>query len=75
MRLSTESTRDELRALETLQAALDAGVTTFDTARSYAIDEHDLGHYPVRRERDGRRDGACARYEAQRAHASPIVIH
>lgn len=44
MRLSTESTRDEVRALATLEAALDAGVTTFDTARSYAIDERDLGH-------------------------------
>ena len=44
MRLSTESTRDDQRALETLEAALDAGVTIFDTARSYAIDERDLGH-------------------------------
>jgi aryl-alcohol dehydrogenase-like predicted oxidoreductase len=44
MRLSTESTRDEERALDTLAAALDAGVTIFDTARAYAIDERDLGH-------------------------------
>src|SRR5215471_11071101 len=44
MRLSTEATRDEPRARATLAAALDAGVTIFDTARSYAIDEHDLGH-------------------------------
>jgi len=44
MRLSTESTRDEKRALHTLEAALDAGVRIFDTARSYAIDERDLGH-------------------------------
>lgn len=44
MRLSTESTRDDERALATLEAALDAGVRVFDTARSYALDEHDLGH-------------------------------
>jgi aryl-alcohol dehydrogenase-like predicted oxidoreductase len=44
MRLSTESTRNEQRALDTLAAALDAGITVFDTARSYAIDERDLGH-------------------------------
>lgn len=44
MRLSTESTRDDERALATLEAALDAGVTVFDTARSYALDERDLGH-------------------------------
>jgi aryl-alcohol dehydrogenase-like predicted oxidoreductase len=44
MRLSTESTRDDQRALDTLDAALCAGVRIFDTARSYALDEHDLGH-------------------------------
>jgi aryl-alcohol dehydrogenase-like predicted oxidoreductase len=44
MRLSTESTRDEQRALDTLAAALDAGITIFDTARAYGIDETDYGH-------------------------------
>jgi aryl-alcohol dehydrogenase-like predicted oxidoreductase/adenylate kinase family enzyme len=44
MRLSTEPRRDEAMALATLRAALDAGITTFDTARSYALDEDDLGH-------------------------------
>ena len=44
MRLSTESTRDDERGLATLQAALDAGVSIFDTARSYALDSGDLGH-------------------------------
>lgn len=44
MRLSTEPNRDEARARETLAAALAAGVTIFDTARSYGLDEHDLGH-------------------------------
>lgn len=44
MRLSTESDRDEDRAFATIEAALDAGVTIFDTARSYALDERELGH-------------------------------
>src|SRR5258706_16401061 len=44
MRLSTEPERDEASALATLAAALDAGVTLFDTARSYATGEADLGH-------------------------------
>ncbi|HTU57022.1 MAG TPA: aldo/keto reductase, partial [Polyangiales bacterium] len=44
MRLSTEASRDEARALEVIGAAIDAGVEVFDTARSYALDERDLGH-------------------------------
>jgi aryl-alcohol dehydrogenase-like predicted oxidoreductase len=44
MRLSTEPQRDEPAALATLRAAMDAGITTFDTARAYGLDENDLGH-------------------------------
>ena len=44
MRLSTELAGDELTALATLSAALDAGVALFDTARAYAPGEADLGH-------------------------------
>jgi aryl-alcohol dehydrogenase-like predicted oxidoreductase len=44
MRLSTELARDEPTALATLGAAIDAGVTLFDTARAYAESEADLGH-------------------------------
>lgn len=44
MRLSTQPDRDEQRALATLHAALDAGVTLFDTADAYAWDESDAGH-------------------------------
>src|ERR671922_1296827 len=44
MRLSTEPERDEELALATIAAAVDAGVTVFDTARSYGLDENDLGH-------------------------------
>jgi aryl-alcohol dehydrogenase-like predicted oxidoreductase len=44
MRLSTEPERDEAAALATLAAAFDAGVPLFDTARSYATSESDLGH-------------------------------
>jgi aryl-alcohol dehydrogenase-like predicted oxidoreductase/predicted kinase len=39
MRLSTDEDRDEERALETIAAAVAAGVTVFDTARSYGDNE------------------------------------
>src|SRR4051812_35955215 len=39
MRLSTDEDRDEQRALATVAAALAAGVTVFDTARSYGDNE------------------------------------
>ena len=35
MRLSTDEDRDEERALETIAAAAEAGITVFDTARAY----------------------------------------
>jgi aryl-alcohol dehydrogenase-like predicted oxidoreductase/predicted kinase len=44
MRFSTEPDRDRARAAQTIAAALDAGITVFDTARAYGLDEHDLGH-------------------------------
>ena len=44
MRLSTDADRDEERALTVLHAALDAGVTLFDTADAYCRDERDIGH-------------------------------
>jgi aryl-alcohol dehydrogenase-like predicted oxidoreductase len=44
MRLSTEDDRDERRALSVLHAALDAGVTLFDTADAYCRDDNDTGH-------------------------------
>ncbi len=44
MRLSTGRDRDEERALATIAAAADAGVTVFDTARAYGRDETELGH-------------------------------
>jgi aryl-alcohol dehydrogenase-like predicted oxidoreductase/predicted kinase len=44
MRLSTERDRDEARALDVLRAALDGGVTLFDTADAYCRNEHDVGH-------------------------------
>jgi aryl-alcohol dehydrogenase-like predicted oxidoreductase/predicted kinase len=39
MRLTTDEDRDEERALATIGAAADAGVTVFDTARSYDDNE------------------------------------
>jgi aryl-alcohol dehydrogenase-like predicted oxidoreductase len=44
MRLSTDADRDPERALATIVAAADAGVTVFDTARAYGHDELELGH-------------------------------
>ncbi len=44
MRLSTEPTRDEARALEVLRTALDAGVALLDTAGAYALDDAEVGH-------------------------------
>lgn len=44
MRLSTEASRDEARALEVIAAALAGGVRLFDTADAYALDATDAGH-------------------------------
>jgi aryl-alcohol dehydrogenase-like predicted oxidoreductase len=44
MRLSTDADRDPELAEQTILAALDAGITVFDTARAYGLGEHDLGH-------------------------------
>ena len=44
MRLSTAAGRDDDRAVAVVHAALDAGVTFFDTADSYCSNESDVGH-------------------------------
>jgi aryl-alcohol dehydrogenase-like predicted oxidoreductase/adenylate kinase family enzyme len=44
MRLSTDVERDEERALQTIAAAADVGVTVFDTAHAYGRDAGELGH-------------------------------
>ena len=44
MRLSTEPDRDDARAVATIHAALDAGVTLLDTADAYCRDEGETGH-------------------------------
>jgi aryl-alcohol dehydrogenase-like predicted oxidoreductase len=44
MRLSTDSDRDDGRAQATIAAAVDAGVTIYDTARAYAPTPDELGH-------------------------------
>ncbi len=44
MRLSTDPDRDDARAIATLQAALDAGVTLLDTADAYGRDASEIGH-------------------------------
>jgi aldo/keto reductase family protein len=44
MRLSTDRERDDERAFTVLHAAFDGGVTFFDTADAYCLDDSDLGH-------------------------------
>jgi aryl-alcohol dehydrogenase-like predicted oxidoreductase len=44
MRMSTDESRDEELALETIASAADAGITVFDTAHSYGRNENELGH-------------------------------
>lgn len=44
MRLSTERDRDETRGIDVLHTALDRGVTLFDTADAYCLDDSDIGH-------------------------------
>jgi aryl-alcohol dehydrogenase-like predicted oxidoreductase/predicted kinase len=44
MRLSTDESRNEEHALETIAAAAEAGITVFDTARAYGRGETELGH-------------------------------
>src|SRR5262245_60977505 len=44
MRLSTDKSRDDARALAVLTAALDAGIELLDTADAYAHHHADTGH-------------------------------
>jgi aryl-alcohol dehydrogenase-like predicted oxidoreductase len=44
MRMSTDENRDEELALETIAAAVEAGITVFDTAHAYGRGEAELGH-------------------------------
>ncbi len=44
MRLSTDPGRDEARAIAVLHAALEAGVTFFDTSDAYCRDHTETGH-------------------------------
>ena len=61
MRLSTDADRDEERALATVAAAVDAGISVFDTARAYGLDEGDAGHNERLLARALRRSGAAGR--------------
>jgi aryl-alcohol dehydrogenase-like predicted oxidoreductase len=44
MRLSTESDRDEPRAIELLHTAFDSGIAFLDTADAYCLDDSETGH-------------------------------
>src|SRR5580765_514328 len=61
MRLSTDEHRDLDVALETIAAAVDAGVTVFDTAHSYGLGETELGHNEALLARALRATGASER--------------
>jgi aryl-alcohol dehydrogenase-like predicted oxidoreductase/predicted kinase len=61
MRLSTDESRDEELALETIAAAAQAGITVFDTARSYGRGETEPGHNEALLARALRRSGALDR--------------
>ncbi len=54
MRLSTAPDRDDARALATVHAALDSGVTLIDTADAYCRDAGETGHNETGRLLDGR---------------------
>jgi aryl-alcohol dehydrogenase-like predicted oxidoreductase/predicted kinase len=58
MRLSTDESRDETLALETIAAAAEAGISVFDTARAYGGGAHELGHNERLLARGLRRSGA-----------------
>ena len=60
MRMSTEESRDEELALETIATAAEAGITVFDTARAYGRDAAELGHNERLLARGLRRCGADA---------------
>jgi aryl-alcohol dehydrogenase-like predicted oxidoreductase/predicted kinase len=59
MRMSTDESRDEELALETIAAAAEAGMTVFDTARAYGRGAADLGHNERLLARALRRCGAA----------------
>jgi aryl-alcohol dehydrogenase-like predicted oxidoreductase len=44
MPMSIEGRPDERRSVDTIHAALDAGVTLFDTADAYSLNANDFGH-------------------------------
>ncbi|MFZ1992931.1 MAG: aldo/keto reductase, partial [Solirubrobacteraceae bacterium] len=44
MRLSTDADRDPRQAQATIEAAVAAGITVFDTAHAYGHDETEVGH-------------------------------
>ena len=72
MRLSTDEDADEERAPATIAAAAEAGITVFDTARSYGDNEGLLAGVlrSLRRRRDGA-DRHQGRHDAGRRRLGP----
>ena len=72
MRMSTGDSRDEQLALDTIAAAVAAGITVFDTAHSYGDNESSAGASASRLE--GGSTGADrdqGRHEAGRREVDP----
>ena len=44
MPMSVQGRPDEARSIETIHAALDAGMTLIDTADAYCLSSNDVGH-------------------------------
>jgi len=61
MRLSTDANRDVDRAMDTIAAAVGAGITVFDTAHAYGHDDTELGHNERLLAAALRRSGAAER--------------
>ena len=61
MRLSTDEDRNEERAIETIAAAAESGVTIFDTAHAYGLGPAELGHNEALLARALRASGATER--------------
>src|SRR5215472_11140552 len=64
MRLSTTAGRDDEASLGLIRRALDEGITLFDTADAYALDERDVGH----------NERLIARALADRPEARPNIV-
>ena len=71
MPISVSGRPDERQAIETIHAALDAGVNLIDTADAYCLEEREMGHNErlIAKALRGRRDGVIVATKA--GHVRP----